>query len=103
MNLDAFSILCRLAQIDGVNLWNFQTKDGRGVQKAFAYLIPFVAQSDTWKKQQITKYSADGYVFPGIAGIGIPSDSLLAAYAKLPRAQSPWVQFIDVLVRSTHA
>ena len=55
---------------------------------------------DKWKKEQINKYSADGYVFPGLAGIGLPSEPLLAAYLKLPRAQSGWVQFVDILVRS---
>jgi hypothetical protein len=62
-----------------------------------------VAQPDKWKKQQITKYSADGYVFPGLAGIGLPDQTLLAEYLKLPRPESGWVQFVDILVRSGKA
>ncbi len=99
MNLDAFSTICRLAQMDGVDLWHFRTPKGIGVEKAFDYLTPYAVQPDRWKKEQITKYSADGYVFPGLAGVGLPSDALLAAYLKLPRAQSPWIQFADILVR----
>ncbi|HEY1341037.1 MAG TPA: alginate lyase family protein [Bryobacteraceae bacterium] len=100
MNLDAFSVICRLAQVDGVDLWHYRTPKGIGVDRAFSYLIPYVLHPDTWKKQQISKYNAGGYVFPGLAGIGIPSEELLSAYKKLPRADSPWVQFVDILVRA---
>ena len=86
--------------MDGLDLWHFRTGKGIGVEKAFAYLTPYMSQPDRWKKEQITKYSADGYVFPGLAGIGIPSPELLAAYLKLPRSQSGWIQLVDILVRS---
>ena len=93
MNLDAFSVICRLAQVNGVNLW-------KPVDRSFHYLLPYVLHPDTWKKQQISKYSPSGTFFPGLAGIGIPSSDLLAAYRTLPRADSPWIQFTDLLVRA---
>jgi hypothetical protein len=99
-NLDAFATLCRLAQIAGVDLWHFRTNKGIGVEKSFTYLMPYVMQPDKWKKQEIGKYSADGYVFPGLSGIGLPSQELLAEYLKLPRSESGWTQFVDILVRS---
>jgi Alginate lyase len=99
-NLDAFATVCRLAQMAGVDLWNFRSSKGICVEKSFTYLMPYVARPDNWKKEQINKYSADEYVFPGLAGIGIPSAALLAGYLKLPRAESGWVQFVDILVRS---
>jgi hypothetical protein len=100
MNLDAFATLCRLAQTRGVALWHFQTPNGISVERAFRYLTPYVLKPDKWKKQQIGKYNADGYVFPGLAGIGLPSPDLLKAYLQLPRSEAPWVQFVDLLVRS---
>jgi len=100
MNLDAFATVCRLAQMTGVNLWKFRTNKGIGVEKSFTYLMPYVKQPDKWTKQEIGKYSADGYVFPGLAGIGLPSQELMAEYLKLPRSQSGWIQFVDILVRS---
>ena len=51
-----------------------------------------------WRKPQIAPYERDSVVFPGLAGAGLRSAQLLAAYRKLPRATSPWVQFIDLLV-----
>jgi hypothetical protein len=99
MNLDAFATICRMAQLDGVDLWNFKTAKGIGVAKAFDYLIPYLLEPTKWTRQQINPYNPGGYYFPGLAGIGLPSEKLLAAYLTLPRAESAWVQLIDMLVR----
>ncbi|HTS48836.1 MAG TPA: alginate lyase family protein [Bryobacteraceae bacterium] len=101
MNLDAFSVICRVAQTHGVNLWTYRTNAGIAVEKSFDYLIPFVQHPDRWRKQQISKYSADGAIFPGLAGVGLHSQTLLSAYRALPRAANPWVQFVDLVVRAS--
>ncbi len=101
MNLDAFSVICRIAQIHGVDLWTYRTKAGIGVEKSFDYLIPFVQHPEQWRKQQISKYSSDGAVFPGLAAVGLHSQPLLAAYRTLPRAANPWVQFVDLVVKAS--
>ncbi len=99
MNLDAFATLCRVAQVGGVDLWHFQTPKGIGVEKAFHYLIPYLLEPAKWKKEQINSYSPAGYYFPGLAGIGLPSEKLMSAYLKLPRSDSGFVQLVDMLVR----
>lgn len=100
MNLDGFSVLCRLGQIAGQDLWRFRTAAGIGVEKAFRYLLPYVLHPETWRKQQIAPYEPGGVIFPGLAGVGLDSRELLDAYARLPRADTPWVHFIDLLVRA---
>lgn len=85
--------------LGGTDLWRFRAPDGGSVEVAFPYLMPYVLHPGTWKKQQISRYSPNGYVFPGLAGIGIPSPALLADYKELPRSDSPWVQLVDMLVR----
>ncbi|MFB3828013.1 MAG: alginate lyase family protein [Bryobacteraceae bacterium] len=97
MNLDGFSTLCRLAEVSGVDLWRSP------VEKAYRYLLPYVLQPATWKKPQITGYEQDRVIFPGLAGLGLRSGELLAAYRRLPRAEAPWIQFIDLLVRTATA
>ena len=52
MNLEGLVTLAELADHVGVDLWNYQTKDGRGIRKAFDFLYPF-AVGETWKYQQI--------------------------------------------------
>lgn len=101
MNLDAFSVVCRLGQLDGQDLWHYRAPSGVSVEAAFKYLIPNVVEPSKWKKQQITNYSSRGYVFPGLAGVGMPAPALLAAYRKLPRDQSAWVQFVDRAIEAS--
>lgn len=93
MNLDGFSILCRLGGIHGQSLWS-------PIEKSFHYLLPFVLEPTRWKKQQIAPYEQDKVFFPALAGLGLKSDTLLSAYRKLPRTGSPWVQLVDLLVAS---
>jgi hypothetical protein len=101
MNLDAFAVICRVAEMDGVDLWRFQTEKGIGVEKAFDYLMPYLLRPDTWKKEQTADYSPGGYIFPGLGGLGLHSAELLAGYKTLPRAGTAWVQWIDLLVRTS--
>jgi hypothetical protein len=100
MNLDAFAVLCRLGQVAGQDLWHFRTPQGIGVEKAFLYLLPYVLNPKEWHKPQIAPYERERVIFPGLAGVGLHSAELLGAYRKLPRALSPWVQFIDLLVQT---
>jgi hypothetical protein len=101
MNLDAFSVICRVAEMDGADLWRFRTEKGIGVEKAFDYLMPYLLRPETWKKEQIADYSAGGYIFPGLGGLGLHSAELLAGYKKLTRAQTAWAQWVDLLVRTS--
>jgi hypothetical protein len=100
MNLDGFSVLCRIAQLDGVDLWHFKGPKGVGPEKAFHYLAPYLANPSSWKKQQIEKFENKSSIFLGLAGLGLPSPELLKVYRALPRSDGAWVQLIDLLVRA---
>ena len=90
--------LFNIAATNGVRLWDFATASGIGVQRSFSYLLPYLLHPENWKKQQISKFSADGTVWPGLAGVGLQPAQLLEAYRTLPRGNSPWVQFVDLVV-----
>lgn len=98
MNLDAFSVVCRLAELDGVDLWHVRGLKKAEVVEAFRYLVPFMLDPSAWKKEQIEKYNAKGYFFPGLVGRGLQDVGLLNAYGKLPHGESPWLQFMDLLI-----
>ena len=100
MNLDAFSVVCRIAQTNGVNLWPYRGPKGAGVATSFRYLSPFIQRPETWKKQQISKFGNDGTFFLGLGGLGLGDEELLAAYRSLPRGRSPWTQFIDMVIKT---
>lgn len=48
-NLDALATLCQIASRNGHDLWNFQTKDGRGMGPALEHMFPFIADKKKWK------------------------------------------------------
>jgi hypothetical protein len=47
-NLDGLMLLARLGENVGVDLWSFQTTDGRSIRKALDYLVPFGLGQQKW-------------------------------------------------------
>lgn len=103
MNLDAFATICWLAQMNGVDLWHFETTQGQSVVKSLRYLTPYVLNPKLWKKQQISPYHANSYFFTGLAGAALHDKQLLSAYEQVPRSPTPWVQWVDLVVKQAIA
>ncbi len=59
MNLGGYVELARLGDVVGVDLWKFKTADGRGIRKAFEYLIPFADGKKKWEHKQIQPLVGD--------------------------------------------
>jgi hypothetical protein len=55
-DLEALTTLCQIVAEKTENLWNFTTKDGRGVGKAIEYMYPFILDKKTWKKPPDVMY-----------------------------------------------
>jgi len=60
-NLEAWSLMANAAETRDVDLWHYQTADGRSIKKAIDYLLPFATDGKKWEYQQIGPYK--GYDF----------------------------------------
>lgn len=54
-NLMALAQSASMAKKVGVNVWSYQTADGRSVKKACDYILPYTFNPETWPEKQISK------------------------------------------------
>jgi hypothetical protein len=55
-NLDGLMLLAQLGESVGVDLWNYQTRDGRSIRRALEYLYPFAVGEKKWTDQQLGEW-----------------------------------------------
>jgi hypothetical protein len=61
MNLDGLLQLARLAENVDVDLWNYQTRDGRSIRGALDYLYPYATADQKWSYPQIGGFEAKAF------------------------------------------
>jgi len=60
-NLAGLMSLAKLGECVGVDLWHYETPDGRGIRKALDYLTPFALGEKKWPDQQLGGWTAAGF------------------------------------------
>jgi hypothetical protein len=79
-NLQALFQLASIGANAGVDLWNYQTEDGRGIRKALDWVLPFVRGEKEWTYKQIKKFDTAEY-YPLLVQASIQYDD--PSYAEL--------------------
>jgi hypothetical protein len=88
MNLKGLMYLAKLGEQVGVDLWNFQTADGRSIRKAIDFLYPF-SMGEKWKYQQIGEWQPE-ILFPflRLASTKYNDSKFKEMLAKIPSAET---------------
>jgi hypothetical protein len=88
-NLRGLMKLATLSDHVDVDLWGYRTKDGRSIQAAIEYLVPFSLDGKKWPHQQIRDFPADA-LHPLLrqAAVHYPSATFSARAPKLPLKRS---------------
>jgi hypothetical protein len=97
-NLEAFATLCRIAQVQGVDLWPVSGRNGATIGKAIDYLEPYLRDPRTWKREQITEYQSDSPYFLAFAGMGLKKPEYVELFQKLEHPEGTWSSLLDLLI-----
>lgn len=86
MNLDGLMQLACLSESVGVDLWAYQSKDGRGIRGALEYLYPYATEDRKWTYQQIGGFESRVF-FPLVrrAAAHYQDQKILAAESRIPK------------------
>ncbi len=84
-NLAGLMALARLGEHVDVDLWSFESKDGRSISAALDFLAPYGVGEREWKYPQINGFSAELFdPLLRIATAKYPSRNYQQLAAKLP-------------------
>jgi hypothetical protein len=85
-NLDGLMLLARLAENVDVDLWNYQTRDGRSIRRALEYLYPFAIGDQKWTYEQLGGFDGKS-LFPLIrrAAARYRDEKFKLEQAKIPK------------------
>jgi hypothetical protein len=53
MNLDGYFLVAQLAENSTINLWQYETKEGKNIKKCLDWMMPFLKNEKKWEHEQI--------------------------------------------------
>jgi len=97
-NLEAFTMICRIAEVQGVDLWSVHGKNGASISTVINYLEPYLSDPRKWSREQVSDLETDGLYFLAFAGMGLKKPEYIALYQKLEHPDRAWLSVVDLLV-----
>jgi hypothetical protein len=96
-NLEAMTMICRIAQVSGLDLWSAKAKNGAALTTVIDYLLPSLADPRKWGKEQIAEFSSEGLYYLALDGIGLKKPEYLSVYRKTEHGDNAWLAMIDLI------
>src|SRR5262249_40038669 len=70
-NLEAYTVTCRVAELQGTDLWHVRTKEGATIQTVVDYQLAALRDPKQWKKEQIVSFENEGMYYLAWAGTAL--------------------------------
>ena len=94
MNLRGLMQLGVLGERVGVDLWSFETKDGRSIRHAVEFLYPF-SVGEKWKYQQIEGFQPEiFFTVMRMAAVHYSDEKFKTMLAKIPALEPSAKDFV---------
>ncbi len=97
-NLEAYATTCRIAQVNGENLWNIEGRKGVTISTVIDYLMPYLQEPKGWSKEQIIDFQNNGLYSLAFAGMGLKNAQYVATYRKLEHPEGAFLSVVDLIV-----
>ena len=85
---DNMANICQILSTEEDNLWEFSLPDGRGMKIAVEYIVPFIADINTWPHHRDIQYFEEfpaAFSFLLFAGLAYGKDEYLQLWAELAK------------------
>jgi len=97
-NLEAFTTICRIAEVHNVNLWTVQGRNKVTIDTVIDYLEPYLADPKKWSQEQVAEFQNDGLYYLAFAGMGLKKPEYVSLFRKLERPEGAWLSVVDLMV-----
>ena len=97
-NLEALTLVCRIAEVHGSDLWSLRAKNGIDLNAVIKYLEPFLADPHKWGREQVSDLDTESLYFLALAGMGLKRPGYIGLYQKLEHPDRAWLSLVDLLV-----
>lgn len=97
-NVDAFTTICRIAEVQGVDLWSVRAKNGASLATVIDALKPHLADPKELSREQTNDLESDGLYFLAFAGMGLKKPDYIDLYQRLEHPDKGWLSLVDLLV-----
>lgn len=91
-NLDAFALLCEIAHHHGVDLWQYRTPEGVGMETAVRFVLPYLDIPYLWRHEQLDGEIPGEQLSLQLAGLRLGIEECRIVNSKR-RGEARWIPY----------
>ena len=97
-DLEALTMVCRIAEVQGVDLWNVRAKSGSTIGSLIDTLEPYLSAPRKRSPEPTADLGNNGLYFLAFAGMGLKKPDYISLYQRLEHSERAWLSLVDLMV-----